>query len=533
MPPAPGCDTLGCDACLAALHNTFATFTMRRRITPHISRVAEPDDQPLEYGLRKRTAHQTVSDDKSHEDAPRHRSPPKRLKRTPASSSAHSPSSRGPAKKRTKEGLGRRGTRKDKGKEWSAEAILEESDSQYLIKYEPVEEGAQYEISWQLKYYANAALIAWWEERKMKMALGNGNAERDNVPDLPSEDDEASEHYNPVENHGRPEKSVSGLLSQEQHEGKSEDTKQHKVGLVDKSAFQSNEEPVENTLLKASTANVPETSNVPVPEINAAVARMYDHHKPGELHDSPPLASNDPGKVSASPRFRVSAYLPAAVEDTHRCDKSQPRSDMVPDGESSKSESRSPIAASTRGQHFATSASSQQLRMVGGEKSVSVPVTDGTKELVASLVTAATAYVLQDRDNHTSVQAAYGMHINNHGRPEGSKHDSKGHVTDWGGQGRSSPRPGTSISTVLSPAPSTLSNNNNKDSESMTSTRNDGGETSPRTLAHVEVSNDKDPSVSGAPLGRLASARKQLRSLLIKPGKRRYHESRALFPPSP
>jgi hypothetical protein len=98
-------------------------------------------------------------------------------------------------------GLGRRHMRKDEDKAWFAEAILEESGSQYLIKYEPVEEGAQCEISWQPKHYANAALIAWWEERKMELVLENGNAERDNVPDLPSEDDEASEHYMPVDLH--------------------------------------------------------------------------------------------------------------------------------------------------------------------------------------------------------------------------------------------------------------------------------------------------------------------------------------------
>jgi hypothetical protein len=113
--------------------------------------------------------------------------------------------------------------------------------------------------------------------------------------------------------------------------------------------------------------------------------------------------------------------------------------------------------------------------MTNEKNSVHAPIADDTKELVASLVTAATAYGLQDRDNHTSVQAAYGMHTNNHGQPEGSKHDSKGRVMDWGGQGMSYPRPGTSISTILSPAPSTLSNNKNKDIESMTSTRNECG----------------------------------------------------------
>jgi hypothetical protein len=174
---------------------------MRSRITPDSSRVAEPDGQRPRYGLRKRAGHQTVSDDKSHEEAPRHRSPPKRLKRTPASSSAHSPSSRGPAKKRTKEGQGQRYTRKDEGKAWSAEAILKESDSRYLIKYEPVEEGTQCEISWQPKHYANAALVAWWEDRKIGSALEDGNAERDNVRDLLSEDNEASQHYMSVDLH--------------------------------------------------------------------------------------------------------------------------------------------------------------------------------------------------------------------------------------------------------------------------------------------------------------------------------------------
>jgi hypothetical protein len=124
-PMRPGCDAPECDVCLVALYYTFATFTMRLRITPDGSRVAEPDGQRPRYGLRKRAGHQMVSDDKSHEDASRHQSPPKRPKRTPTFTRAHSPSPRGSAKKSTIKGLGRRGTRKDEGKAWSAEAILE------------------------------------------------------------------------------------------------------------------------------------------------------------------------------------------------------------------------------------------------------------------------------------------------------------------------------------------------------------------------------------------------------------------------
>jgi len=122
--------------------------TIRRRMTPHSSCVAESDTQLPRYGLRERTAHHMASDRKSHEDATRHYSLPKRHKRTLTFARAHSPSSRGPAQKRRKEGQGRRHTRKPEGKAWSAEAILEEIDSQYLIKYEPIKEGAQCEISW-------------------------------------------------------------------------------------------------------------------------------------------------------------------------------------------------------------------------------------------------------------------------------------------------------------------------------------------------------------------------------------------------
>jgi hypothetical protein len=396
-----------------------------------------------------------------------------------------------------------------------------ESDSQYLIKYEPVEEGAQCEISWQPKHYANAALVAWWEERKMEMAPGNGNAERDNIPDLLSEDDEASEHYNPVENHGRPEKYVTGLLSQERHEGESEDTKPHTVKLVDKRTFQGNEEPAENILPEAPTTAISQFSNVLMPPINVAVARIYEHQEPREPHDSSPVALNNPGKLSASPRFKVSATLPAAVEDSHRCDKPQPRHDMVPDGGSRKSESRSPKAASTRGQHFAISASPQQLRMAGGEKSVSVPVTDDTKELESYLVEAATAHVSQNRNNNTSVKASYGVQINDHSRAKDSEGVPGGHAMHWGVQGRSSPRPGTKISTLLSPVPPTLSDDN-KDNESSIDTEKAVGRELPKTLAHVEIFSTRNSGVSGAPLGKLASAWRQLRLLSRGPGKRRY-----------
>jgi hypothetical protein len=351
----------------------------------------------------------------------------------------------------------------------------------------------------------------------MDVALENGNAERDNIPDLPSEDDEASEHYNPVENHGRPEKSVTSLLSQEQHDGKSEDTKQHTIKLADKRTFQGNEEPAENILQDAPTTVISQFPNVLMPPINVAVARMYDHHKHRELHDSSPVALNSLGRVSTSPDLKVSATLPAAVKDSHRCDRFQQSNDMAPEAGSSKSGPRSPKAASSTGQHIETLASSQQLRTNNGKHPTYAPVPDDTKELESALAQAATACVPQNRNDNASVQAAYGVQINDHSRAEGSEKVPGDHAMNWGGQGRSSPRPGTRISTLLSPVPP-IPSNNNKDNDSATLTGEDSAKASPRTLAHVEVSSNRDSGVSSASLGRLASAREQLRLLLRGPG---------------
>jgi hypothetical protein len=162
-----------------------------------------------------------------------------------------------------------------------------------------------------------------------------------------------------------------------------------------------------------------------------------------------------------------------------------------------------------------------------------------TKELECSLVEAANACVLENRKDHTSVKVAYGVRINDHSRATGLEQVSKGHVTKRDGQGESSSRPGTSISTILSPAPSTPfnnnnnNNNNNKDNGSATPAGKDSDQTSPRALAHVKVSNNRDPGVSGALPGKLASAREQLRLLLRGPGRRRFQKSSSPFPPSP
>jgi len=288
----------------------------------------------------------------------------------------------------------------------------------------------------------------------------------------------------PVVDYGRPQNPVTDLLSQEQHDRKSEDFKQHAVKLVDKSTFQGNEEPAESTLLKASTAIVPEISNVPVPEINMAIARMYDHHKSREPHDSSLSTSNNPGRVSPGSRVKVSAVLSAALEGSHRCDRSQAHNDMASEEAYSDFEPRSPKIASSTGQHIEASAISQQLRMNNGKHPMYAPVTDDTKNLESPPVQATTACVPQNRSDNTSVQAAYGVQIDDHSRAEGSEKAPGGHVMKWAGRERSSSRPGTSISILLSPV-SPTSSKDIKDDESTTVGK-DSVQASSRTLAHVE-----------------------------------------------
>jgi hypothetical protein len=149
-----------------------------------------------------------------------------------------------------------------------------------------------------------------------------------------------------------------------------------------------------------------------------------------------------------NPSGAMLALFPAAVEGSQSCDRSQHRNDMAPEAGSSKPEPRSPKTASSTGQHIETSASSQQSRMTSGENPVYAPAADDTKELKFSFVEAATACVPPNRNGETFVQAAYGVRINDHSRAEGSKQVPGAHVTNWGSQGRSSLRPGTSISTI-------------------------------------------------------------------------------------
>lgn len=121
-----------------------------------------------------------------------------------------------------------------------------------------------------------------------------------------------------------------------------------------------------------------------------------------------------------------------------------------------------------------------------------------------------------------SAPSPCGLQILNHGPSEGD--------TVEGDLGKPTPRPGTKISTILSPAACALSDEN-EDDESSTIVGKNSSQALPRVSTEVKVPKIRD--VQSGPPGKLASAREQLRLLLRGPGRRRYGKSHPRPPPSP
>lgn len=492
---------------------------MPRKVTPHSSHGVQPDQQPPRYGLRKRTAHQRKSDGNNLEDAG-HQTFAKRAKRASPSTRAQSSSSRGPVKKGKRVSTGQGWAPKDKDKEWLAEAILKENDAQYLIEYAPVYEGAQHEISWQPKRNANAALVAWWEERKTNDALENSKAERDNVPALTTKENEVSHRHDLVDYGGRPRKSSPDIRSLVQYDAESY-LSQRPADPVDKGTSGGFEETPEDTPRDATSPIIPDVLDNLVPERNVPAARMYE-----------PVASNNRGAASAHPCVEVGGILSAAEEDNHRCDDTQFRADMATEIGSGRSQPKSSTIAPSSVQHFQSSARVQHLRMPDEKNSVNVRIADDSRGLDSAHVDAATAYVSRSRKDCTYVQDVYNAPLDSHSQAKALERIQDGNVAKRDGHGRPSPRPGTSISTILSQEPPTLSNIN-RDNEIATSVGRESGQALPRTLDHVKVSNNRDPGVSGALPGTLPSARERLRRLLLGSERRQFRKSGSRFPPSP
>jgi hypothetical protein len=497
---------------------------MRRNVAARSSRDVEPDKQLPRYGLRKRTAQ---SDGKNLEDVSKHQTLAKRTRPTTTLTRARLSSSRNSVKKQAKSRSGQGWTKKNQDKFWFAEAILKESVTQYFIEYKPVYEGAQREISWQPKHYANAALVADWEERKRASGHENDNAELDNDSDLTSGDNGTSQRCGSVEYDDHLQNSGTDLRSLNQYVPESGSLEQQSVDLVNEKTSDGLEEPLGDTPPKTESTIAPGISKIPTPDRSVPVAIMYDNHMHKGHHDSSPVEPYSSRGASAPSHLKSSANPPAVMEDDHGCDEGQPRDDTATEVATSRSQAKSPKIASSTGNHLEMSASAQRSRIDNGEISMYAPVADGTKEFGSSLFEAATAFTPQNRNDHMSVRSPYNLQIKDSRRAKGLGQVPDGHVKIMHSQGRPFPRPGTSISTILSPEPCTPFENH-KDDGSTTSAGKDNGQVSSRILAEVQVSDKKDPGVADAPPGKLASAREQLRSLLRGPGRRRYRDSGSL-----
>lgn len=359
---------------------------MPRKTALRSSRGTKPDNQPQRYGLRDRSAQRAISNAVIVHDAG-HETFAKRSKRTLTSTRAQSSISSGSINKSAERKPAPRRAKKNKNKFWLAEAILEENDTKYRVRYELVYESAQPEISWQPKSFANVTLLEDWEERKMAVAHGSCNA--DNDPDSVSKDDEAGQRSDFV---GRGHQDLSANLpSQEPCNAHFESRKQHTIDLVYKRTLAGFGNSPEDTLPTATSTIVPEDLGFHTHESNAAAAEMHDDHKFRGLHESSAVALSTLENGSAPPPC--------------------------------------------------------------------------------------------------------GLSIHNHGPSEGNTVD--------GNLGKPTPRPGTSISTIPSPAP--CLSDDNKDDESSTFVGRRSSQALPRVSIEVKVPKNRD--VPSGPPGKLASAR--------------------------
>jgi hypothetical protein len=319
---------------------------MRRNVAARSSRDVEPDKQLPRYGLRKRTAQ---SYGKDLEDVSKHQTLAKRTRPTITLTRARSSSSRNSVEKQAKSRSGQGWTKKNQDKFWFAEAILKENDTQYFIEYKPVYEGAQREISWQPKHYANAALVRDWKERNMANVHENSNAERDNGPASTKNEDRAGRRGSLMAYGGQLQSPITDHQSLEQYGTESEKSQQYSADLIDKRTAGGFEERSQTIQLKATSPSIPETLDTLVPERNVAFAHMYES-----------AASKNWGAAYARPDVEYGRNLPAAVEDNHRCDGPQPRHDMAQEIRFSETQPISPKVASSAVQHPVKSVSSQQ-----------------------------------------------------------------------------------------------------------------------------------------------------------------------------
>ena len=373
-------------------------------------------------------------------------------------------------------------------KSWPARAILDESSTQYLIEWEPVSSGVGCERQWEPKHHANTALIVDWENRKEANIKRKSNSEQADTSFMQSAR-EGHDHRD-TEVESRPEQTSARPAS----------SAEHRTNPVDE----------------------PQSS-----DNNRGMTQMRSHGKLGCRGQSDTLAT-----ISVIPSEVSNIYVSSIREGlTHmRNGNDKPQSESL-SSTGSYEEEQGCRPALLIGPHPGMLTDPKQACTVGMADSAHAPLAESGSKECSSRLGASTVHISESRSGHEPRKVAFKAKANNHGPPRNAGRVPGNKPTHGCDVKKHSARPGTSIATLLSPIPSDLPVS--QENGSVPYFEKNDNQAPARAQANVTVSSERDAARSDTPPGKLASARKQLRSLLRGSGKKRVRRSRSVLSPPP
>lgn len=368
---------------------------------------------------------------------------------------------------------------------WPARAILDESSTQYLIEWDPVSSGVGCERQWEPKYHANTALIAEWEERKEANIKRKSNSEQADTSFM--------------------------QLAREGHD--------HQATEVDPRPEQTIARPA-SSAERTDLVDEPQSS-----DNNRNMTQMRSHGKLRCRVQSDTLATISVGPSEVS-NIHVSSIREGLTHMRNGNDKSP--SESLPSTVSYEAEQECSPAL-LMGPHSGMLADPKQACTVGTAYSTHAPLAESVSKERSSRLEASTVHISESRSDHKPPKVASEAKANNHGPPRNAERVPGDRSTHGCDVKKHSARPGTSIATLLSPIPSDLTVG--QENGSVLYLEKNDNQAPARAQADVTVSSESDAARSNTPPGKLASARKQLRSLLRGSGRKRVRRSRSVLSP--
>jgi len=297
-------------------------------------------------------------------------------------------------------------------KSWPARAILEEDRTRYLIEWEPVGSGAECEQKWELKHYANAALVADWEGRKRASLRRKRNSEQGDVSTLESEHKGRVHDHRDMEFRGRSGQTTTSSLSPTEHgvgSGNEQRLSADNSGLIEMHSSGELWTSAVSDPLETTSAAPLELTNCSPLKTSGGAAHMLDGHGTKGFDDLSLTMTNHPDQECGLSHVKTRAALQEIVQDENRGEIIEARYGTVAVVGLEGSQSRHNQIALSKGPHLGELASSQQLRMAAREDSAYVPLADSYWELCSSSIEASTAHVSQSYSDHKPSKVACGV----------------------------------------------------------------------------------------------------------------------------